>query len=72
MTTNKLPHDVADQRALSVKEACKYISLGRTSFYKLVNSGQIPARKCGRRTIVLPSELEQALKSLPRAGRAAS
>jgi excisionase family DNA binding protein len=70
--TNKLPHDVADRRALSVKEVCKYISLGRTSFYKLVKSGQIPARKCGRRTIVLPSELEQALESLPRAGRAAS
>ena len=70
--TNKPPNDVADQRALSVKEACKYISLGRTSFYKLVKSGQIPARKCGRRTIVLPSELEQALKSLPRAGRTAS
>jgi excisionase family DNA binding protein len=68
----KLPHDIADQRALSVKEACKYISVGRTSFYKLVKSGQIPARKCGRRTIVLPSELERALKSLPRAGRAAS
>jgi excisionase family DNA binding protein len=70
--TNKPPHDVADQRALYVKEACKYISLGRTSFYKLVKSGQIPARKCGRRTIVLLSELEQALKSLPRAGGAAS
>jgi excisionase family DNA binding protein len=69
---NEPPHDAADQRALSVKEACKSISLGRTSFYKFVKSGQIPARKCGRRTIVLPSELEQALKSLPRAGRAAS
>jgi excisionase family DNA binding protein len=66
--TNRLPHDVADPRALSVKEACNYISLGRTSFYKLVKSGQIPARKCGRRTIVLASELEQALKSLPCAG----
>jgi|HubBroStandDraft_1064217.scaffolds.fasta_scaffold3706004_1 excisionase family DNA binding protein len=69
---NKPPHDAADQRALSVKEACEYISLGRTSFYKFVKSGQIPARKWGRRTIVLLSELEQALKSLPRAGRAAS
>jgi hypothetical protein len=37
----KLPHEIADQRALSVKEACKYISVGRTSFYKLVKSGQI-------------------------------
>jgi excisionase family DNA binding protein len=68
--TNKPPHDVAGQRALSVKEACKYISLGRTSFYKLVKSGQIPARKCGRRTIVLLSEFEQAIKSLPPARRA--
>jgi excisionase family DNA binding protein len=69
---NETLHDVADRRALSVKEVCKYITLGRTSVYKLVRSGQIPARKCGRRTIVLLSELEQALKSLPRAGRAAS
>jgi excisionase family DNA binding protein len=67
---NKLPHDGADQHALSVKEACKYISLGRTSFYKLVKSGQIPARKCGGRTIVLVDELDQALKSLPFVGRA--
>ncbi len=67
--SNKLPHDVADQRALSVKEACKYISLGRTSFYKLVKGGQIPARKWGCRTIVLADELDQALESLPRAGR---
>jgi excisionase family DNA binding protein len=67
---HKLSPDVADQRALSVKEACKYISLGRTSFYKLVKSGQIPARKCGCRTIVLADELDRVLESLPRAGRA--
>ena len=66
---NKLSPDVAGQRALSVKEACKCISLGRTSFYKLVKSGQIPARKCGCRTIVLADELDRALKCLPRAGR---
>jgi excisionase family DNA binding protein len=66
----KLPHDVADQRALSVKEACEYISLGRTSFYKLVKSGQIPARKCGGSTIVLIDELDQALESLPLLGGA--
>jgi excisionase family DNA binding protein len=68
--SNKLPHDGAKPRALSVKEACRYISLGRTSFYKLVKSGQIPARKCGCRTIVLADELDQALKSLPFAGGA--
>jgi excisionase family DNA binding protein len=67
----KLPRDVAEQRALCVKEACRYISLGRTSFYKLVKIGLIPARKCGGRTIVLADELDRALESLPRAGRAA-
>lgn len=66
---SSIPRDVANQRALSVKEACRYISLGRTSFYKLVKSGQITARKCGCRTIVLADELDLALKSLPRAGR---
>jgi excisionase family DNA binding protein len=68
--SNKLPRDSANQRALSVKEACRYVFLGRTSFYKLVKSGQIPARKCGCHTIVLADELDLALESLPRAGRA--
>jgi excisionase family DNA binding protein len=67
MLKKKLPHGV---RALSVKEACKYISVGRTSFYKLVKSGQIPARKCGGSTVVLVDELDQVLESLPRAGGA--
>jgi excisionase family DNA binding protein len=66
----KLPHDVADQRVLSVKEACKYISVGRTSLYKHIKSGLIPARKCGGRTIVLVDELDQALESLPVVGAA--
>jgi excisionase family DNA binding protein len=60
----------AETLALSVKEACELISLGRTSFYKFVRLGNIPAYKCGGRTIVLRDELEQALKTLPRVGRA--
>jgi excisionase family DNA binding protein len=64
----KLPHDVADQRGLSIEEACKYISLGRTSLYKHIKSGLIPARKCGGRTIVLVDELDQALESFPGLG----
>ena len=66
--TIKTLYDVADKRALSVEEACKYASMGRTLFYKLVKSGQIPAHKGGGRTLVLPDELEQALKSLPLVG----
>jgi excisionase family DNA binding protein len=63
-----VPREIADSIALSVKEACKYIGIGRTTFYKLLKTGEITAHKCGRRTFVLPEELEQALKSLPRAG----
>jgi excisionase family DNA binding protein len=67
---NSLPREIAHFFALSVKEACNLSSLGRTTFYKLLKSGKIPARKCGRRTIILRDELHHALKSLPRAGRA--
>jgi excisionase family DNA binding protein len=63
-----VPREIADSIALSVKEACETSGIGRTSFYKLLKSGKIPAHKCGRRTLVLPGELEQALQSLPRAG----
>ena len=69
---HSIPRDGADSLALSVKEACKYSSIGRTTLYKLLKNGLITARKCGRRTIVLRDELDAALKSLPRAGRAAS
>lgn len=64
-----LPQDVAEPLTLSVEDACRLLSVGRTTFYKLIKSGKIVGRKCGRRTIVLRSELEQALKCLPLAGR---
>jgi excisionase family DNA binding protein len=59
----------ADSIALSIQEACRLSSLGRTKFYELMNSNMIPAYKVGRRRLVLWEELQQALKSLPRARR---
>jgi excisionase family DNA binding protein len=67
---NLVPRETAHLLAFSVKEACEHSSLGRTTFYKYLKLGQIPAHKCGRRTIILLDELHQALKSLPRTGRA--
>lgn len=72
MTPTMLLREGTDPFAFSVEKACEYSGLGRTSFYKLVKLGLIPAHKCGRRTIVLRNELDEALKSLPRAGRATS
>jgi excisionase family DNA binding protein len=64
------PRKGAGTIALSVGEACELSSLGRTTFYQLLKSKKITARKVGRRTIVLRSEVEKELESLPVAGRA--
>ncbi len=67
-----VPREPADSIALSIEKACELCSVGRTKFYELLKKKMIPARKIGRRTVVLRSELEKALKTFPRAGRAAS
>lgn len=64
--SNSMPREGADRLALSIAEACTYISIGRTTLYKLIRENQIPIRKVGARTIVLRDELDQALKSFPR------
>lgn len=58
------------QLALSVPEAMKAIGLGRTAFYAAIKSGALPARKAGRRTIVLTSDIRSFLENLPRLGEA--
>jgi excisionase family DNA binding protein len=50
---------------LSIPRACEVSGLGRTSLYAAVKSGDLPARKVGRRTIILPDDLDSYLKSLP-------
>jgi excisionase family DNA binding protein len=61
------------QHALCVvsEQAAKYGGIGRTKLYQLIKDGVIAAREVGRRTIVLRSDLEAFLASLPIAGRAA-
>lgn len=63
----KLVPETAASIALSIEEACRRSSLGRTKFHELMNSNVIPSYKAGRRRIVLQDEFHQALKSLPRA-----
>lgn len=64
-----LPRESAGSIALSIEEACRLSSLGRTKLYELMNNNVIPAYKVGRRRLVLRDELDQALKSFPRVGR---
>ena len=51
--------------AHSISEACARSGIGRTSIYELINTGQLPARKRGRRTLILAGDLQRCLESLP-------
>jgi excisionase family DNA binding protein len=59
------------RRAYSVPETMCVLGLCRDSVYRLIREGKLPARKIGRRTVVLASDLQQFLEALPRLGPAA-
>lgn len=48
----------------SIDETCKITGLGRTKLYEAINKGLLPAKKYGKRTIILKSDLEDFLDSL--------
>ncbi|MFT4055210.1 MAG: helix-turn-helix domain-containing protein [Novosphingobium sp.] len=49
-----------DRLAYSVSDACAVLSIGKTSLYALINSGKLPKRKAGRRTLI-PASAVKAL-----------
>lgn len=49
----------------TVKEAVKASGIGRTTLYKDLKAGRLPARKRGRRTLILRADLEAYLTNLP-------
>lgn len=55
------------QIAMTVKEAVKETGLSRSRLYEVFNSGAIKPRKAGKTTLVLRTELEAYVKSLPLA-----
>ena len=57
--------------AYSIAEAMALSGLGRDTLYKQIHAGRLPARKLGRRTIVLASDLQRFLEALPMIGGAA-
>ena len=50
---------------LTLAEASIVSGIGRTKLYEAITSGNLTARKCGTRTIVLRDELMRFLASLP-------
>lgn len=50
---------------LSILEACRVAGIGRTKIYEAIASGSLKARKFGKRTIILRTDLQSFLSALP-------
>lgn len=55
------------REGLSISEACAVAGIGRTKIYEAINDGNLKARKCGKRTLILRDELRNFLAALPGA-----
>jgi len=53
-----------ESAALSVKDVCALLSIGRTTLYKLLKTGKLRGVKCGRKTLILKEDLDQFVADL--------
>jgi excisionase family DNA binding protein len=51
--------------ACSIPEACLRLGISRTTLYHLIRDGGLPARKLGKRTVVLNADIDAFLTALP-------
>jgi predicted DNA-binding transcriptional regulator AlpA len=69
MTETKMataPNQTRDEAlAYSVADSAKRTNLSRAEMYNRINAGDIPAKKLGRRTIILHQDLQDYLSRLP-------
>ena len=54
-----------DQLFYTIPECCRLAAIGRTKFYELVASGDIPVRKIGKKTLVAAADLKRWADRLP-------
>jgi excisionase family DNA binding protein len=52
--------------AFTIKEAAHASGLSRSLLYLAIGRGELHARKCGARTLILDSDLRKFLRNLPR------
>jgi excisionase family DNA binding protein len=53
------------RKAYSLHEVGDLINTGQTKLFELVRSGQLKTRKLGRKRLVLATDLEEFLATLP-------
>jgi excisionase family DNA binding protein len=51
--------------AYTIQEATKVAKVGRSKLYLAVSDGSLRARKLGKKTLILPADLERWLEALP-------
>jgi excisionase family DNA binding protein len=54
-----------DRLAYSIEEAAEAANTGKTAPYEALGSGELPAHKRGRRTLILATDLRDWLQRLP-------
>jgi excisionase family DNA binding protein len=54
-----------DRLAYSIEEATEAANTGKTALYEALGSGELPAHKRGRRTLILAADLRSWLEKLP-------
>lgn len=57
-----------DQIFYTIPEVCRLASVGRTKFYELAASGEIPIRKIGKKSLVAAADLKRWADRLPPIG----
>lgn len=60
-----LPDPSAGPIVMSIEDWCRETGQCKSTFYNLVAAGDFPARKIGRRTIILREDFAAWLKALP-------
>jgi excisionase family DNA binding protein len=58
--------------AYSIAEACALARAGRTSIYEAIRDGSLVARKRGRKTLILPDDLQRWIDGHPTVKRRTS
>ena len=63
---SKAPIPVDEKDACSIPETAECAGVGRTRIYEEIKAGRLKARKVGDRTIILRTDRQDWLKTLPQ------
>ncbi len=60
-----MPHALEDPAVLRIPDVAKILNTTELNCRRMIDRGQVPARRLGRRIVILREELDRYLRSLP-------